>query len=60
MRVCDDATEHSIKESLCILTFGWIASPTNEVMFLLRSVCLSVRRITEKVVNRLRRTFLEE
>jgi len=37
--------------------------PPKEVMFSLRSVCLSVclsvRRITEKVVNRFWRNFLE-
>jgi len=36
-----------------------ITSAKKEVMFSLRSVCLSVRRITEKVVNGFWRNFLE-
>ena len=39
--------------------FSLLPPPKKETMFLLRSVCLSVRQITEKVVNGFLRNFLE-
>ena len=44
---------------LCSVYLSKFLPPPKEVMFSLRPVCLSVRRITEKVVNGFWRNFLE-